>query len=395
MERMTLRCDQAGRARRLALRQPTTRFFGSTAPPRVNVIRAVPNPPESPPAGRTARVSLRTIAEAAGVSAMTVSKALRNVPKVAPRTRLRILRIAARIGYTPDPELAKLMVHLRRQSHSAYQGLLGAVTNRPLQESHRYVTDLVVTAEEQAKSRGYGFEVFEFGPTPEQRRKLRRILWARGVQGVLLLPLRAPMDLGDLLAWPDLCVVAATATVLGPEVHRVIPDHFENTARICRQLTEQGYQRIGLVIDADQEMRVNRAFSAAVVRHNLRGRRVLVPPFIYGALEPAALRTWFRREAPDAIIATDETLCRRYAELLGLRVPGPVAFASTNTSAESAISGIDERPDTVASTAVDLLVSLIQHGNRGLPPHPTTTRVQGVWHEGKSVETLKTEKLRR
>src|SRR5580692_4026836 len=69
------------------------------------------------------RPSMRDIAELAGVSAMTVSKALRNSPKIARRTRERILKIAGRVGYRPDPELTKLMNHLRSRTKPVFQGL--------------------------------------------------------------------------------------------------------------------------------------------------------------------------------------------------------------------------------------------------------------------------------
>ena len=56
-------------------------------------------------AKRKTRLSMRDLGLIAGVSAMTVSKALRNLPKVAPETRRRILRMARAEGYRPDPEL--------------------------------------------------------------------------------------------------------------------------------------------------------------------------------------------------------------------------------------------------------------------------------------------------
>lgn len=339
-------------------------------------------PIDTPDAGRKKHVSIRDVAEAAGVSAMTVSKALRNLPKVSARTRTRIIRIATRIGYRPDPEIAKLMHHLRQRSRSTLHSLICAITDRPADRAHPYHRGLVVGAERRAQSRGYGFTLISFDGDVARQRQLRRVIWARGVQGVLLLPLREPVDLSGLLPWSDLAAVGVTLSLLAPSVHRAIPNHFANTLRICRELNARGYRRPGLVIDAGQELRVEHAFSAAVIRHNLVGHRVNVPPFIYEKLEPAALVRWHRREAPDAIIATDDGICREYARILGLPIPGPVGFVATNTRAGSTIAGIDELPAEVGASAVDLLAGMIQHGERGLPRHPTTTELHGTWVDG-------------
>src|SRR4051794_27638898 len=106
---------------------------------------------------RPARPSLRVVAEMAGVSAMTVSKALRNLPKIAPRTRARILRLAAKLGYRPDPEITRLMQHMRRSSQPSFQALICAVTDRPAGSAHPYHRGVIAGAEQQARSRGYSF----------------------------------------------------------------------------------------------------------------------------------------------------------------------------------------------------------------------------------------------
>ena len=45
---------------------------------------------------------MKDIAREAGVSVMTVSKALRDAPDIAAKTKLRIGDLAKRMGYTPN-----------------------------------------------------------------------------------------------------------------------------------------------------------------------------------------------------------------------------------------------------------------------------------------------------
>src|SRR5580700_10886867 len=63
-------------------------------------------------------MSVRLIAQMTGVSASTVSLALRNDPKIPIATRQQVLRAAKQIGYEPNKKVAELMSHLRSSRHS-------------------------------------------------------------------------------------------------------------------------------------------------------------------------------------------------------------------------------------------------------------------------------------
>jgi LacI family transcriptional regulator len=100
------------------------------------------------------------------------------------------------------------------------------------------------------------------------------------------------------------------------------------------------------------------------------------------------LAPWFRRERPDALVATSEELVRDCARLLKLKIPGPVGFASTNVastrSALGEIAGIDELPEEIGAIAVDLLASMVERRVRGLPVAPSSTLLAGRWRAGRS-----------
>src|SRR5882724_4094007 len=59
-------------------------------------------------------VTMATIAREAGVSLMTVSRALRGHLSVRPKTGDRIRLLAEKLGYRPDPKVSRLMGYLRR-----------------------------------------------------------------------------------------------------------------------------------------------------------------------------------------------------------------------------------------------------------------------------------------
>lgn len=59
----------------------------------------------NPPGPDRRRVTMSDVASVAGVHKSTVSLALRNQPKLNAATRERIRKIAAELGYQPDPML--------------------------------------------------------------------------------------------------------------------------------------------------------------------------------------------------------------------------------------------------------------------------------------------------
>ena len=58
---------------------------------------------------------MRDVATASGVTAATVSRAMRQDPRLSEATRSRVQSVAERLGYTVIPELSVLMGACRRQ----------------------------------------------------------------------------------------------------------------------------------------------------------------------------------------------------------------------------------------------------------------------------------------
>src|SRR5947209_15920972 len=75
------------------------------------------------------QITLRDIAAKAGVSVMTVSRALRNHPNLASDTRARILQLADRLGYRPNPMVSALMRYRGAGRRAPAELALGFITN--------------------------------------------------------------------------------------------------------------------------------------------------------------------------------------------------------------------------------------------------------------------------
>src|SRR5882672_7634745 len=115
---------------------------------------------------------MRDIAVKAGVSVSAVSLALRNQPRVSESERRRIQGIARRLGYRRDPEIARLMEHLRTSRANRPGSKIAIIVpelDRQALASYFPITEMVKGVEEQADEAGFATEMFfltDQGMTP-------------------------------------------------------------------------------------------------------------------------------------------------------------------------------------------------------------------------------------
>ena len=325
--------------------------------------------------------TLRQIAALAGVSPMTVSRAMVGRGRIAETTRQRIVQLAREHGYTPDPAIAKLMHHLRGRRAQRFQSLIVGLSTRRADDPEVYFRMISRGAKTRLAERGYSYEPMHIPSNPADWAGLQRTLKSRGVEGVLILPQAAPIDLTHMLDWSQFCVVAASASATLPGAHRVTPHHFANMLLLCRTLTQQGHRRIGLVITSDHDRRTEHGFTAGVTWHGLNESAHFVPPYISHQNNPAELRAWFAREKPDVIITSQLSTARACAADLRCKLRGPVRFVCTSRLPTRAaqIAGIDERPELIGAAAADRLASMVERRKPTLTLAPQSTLLTGRW----------------
>jgi DNA-binding LacI/PurR family transcriptional regulator len=331
------------------------------------------------PPSQEKRPTLRTIAAEADLTHATVSMALRNHPSIPTKTRRRIQRIAEKVGYRPDPEVAKLMHHLRQKHKPRFKSIIAALTNIPKGADFPYLSLIEKGARDAAAALGYGFEIQRVDAIETRNVSLQRILRSRGIEGVVLLPMKHAMPLNDLLDWSFFTVIAATWGVLSPDFHRVLPDQFGNNLLICEELVRLGHRRIGLVLDARTDMVVGHRFTAPIAWQNTLGGTEDVRPFIHPPGDLSGLQAWFARERPDAIIAGEESVARMIARELRLKIPGPVGFALIERQSDDLISGIDQRAEDIGRAAITQAHERMKSGEKGIPAVPSITMIKGRW----------------
>jgi LacI family transcriptional regulator, galactose operon repressor len=122
-------------------------------------------------------VRLKDIAVLAGVSIMTVSKALRDAPDISAKTKARIRKIADETEYTPDT----IAQGLRSRSSKLFGLIIPAMTNPVFAR-------VVMAVEEHAFEMGYELIVCHSLNQPEREQTLIRRLLSRRVDGLFIVP---------------------------------------------------------------------------------------------------------------------------------------------------------------------------------------------------------------
>jgi LacI family transcriptional regulator len=332
--------------------------------------------------------TLRDVADAAGVHVSTVSLAMGGSPKLARATGERLRRLAAEMGYRPNPVFLAL-TRRRLAGAQARPPLIVFLTNRPsLEEFHRvpHMPGFLAGAQEQAARMGFACELALTGAATSRS---AAPWYARSdLQGVILaafLPL-----------WPgvsvDLSAVAVAkidSPYLYPAAPRISYDLNQIVGTAWQHLHARGYRRIGLAIgqfDEDSSDQLYR--SAFLVHQHLLGHRP-IPPLQFTAFEPVArsaerVRTWARRHRLDAVISNWGNLVA-LVRRAGFAVPRELACVGLCLpSPDPAISGLVMDHAAVGRKAVETVALLIRSplvrtADRSI------TLVPGIWHDGASL----------
>ncbi|HUA39599.1 MAG TPA: LacI family DNA-binding transcriptional regulator [Candidatus Sulfopaludibacter sp.] len=122
-------------------------------------------------------VRLKDIAQYAGVSVMTVSKALRNEPDVSAATKVRIKQLAQQMGYVPDSTAQGL----RTRTTKLFGLVIPSITN-PI------YARIVFAIEERAHELGYDILLAHTHNIPAREETCIRRLMSRRVDGFFISP---------------------------------------------------------------------------------------------------------------------------------------------------------------------------------------------------------------
>jgi DNA-binding LacI/PurR family transcriptional regulator len=348
------------------------------------------------------RVTMKDIAARAGVATSTVCRALSVNPQIPEATRRRIQKVAASMGYRPDPLLSAFASRRRGGTSRSDITTIAYLTHfRTCNEwrDNPFYRRCHQGAEARLESLGYKLEHFWLGQKGMSAARLSKILYTRGIQGLFLAPI-PEVHTTIAMDWERFSAVTVGYSFVTPNLHRVTPHHFHGIQEALHRLFEAGYQRIGVCIFSETSRRVDDlwlsgsllAQSRRLQSGNSRTPTFSVSNFLFNDSTFKNVSRWCRREKLDVVIS-DNQIVMSELQAAGIRVPGQVDFMTLNWEEDHPeVSGIDQRPAKIGAATMDMLISAIQRGERGVPEVPLTTMVEGCWRDGESLLKLQHSK---
>jgi LacI family transcriptional regulator len=332
----------------------------------------------------------RDIATRLGVSQATVSRALRDSPAISKALREKIQHLAKDIGYTPNAMAIGLVKQRQTSKANAITAELAWINTWPDPDRLRSFQEFAFYwkgASEAAEKSGYHLQEFATAKIPLPR--IKKILEARNIHGVLIPPFwRAkPPEGWDRVEWEGFSCVRFGYSCDTPGFHVVAGAQLSNADMAVRKISQLGYHRIGYVTyDFGATAAWTRFHAGFLLAQNEIPLSPRIPVLYLPSPESnpeaqATLSDWLGKYRPDAILS-DISYLRQMIETAGYRIPEDIGYASTSILDGDSNAGIDQNPEAIGRMAVQILISLLTHQERGIPDVRHETLVEGGWVDG-------------
>lgn len=336
------------------------------------------------------------IAQRLRVAPSTVSRALRDDPRIGVEMRQKVKETAAKLGYAPNPLVSALMANRRRRGGAGAVDVIALVTNYGGRADWR--TKDVCRWEfegiqRRARELGFRIEIFSLADFRGDTTRLQATLRARAIRGVLL-GFSREESTGTLnFDCSGFCVAGLSAYFPNVAADRANFHGFFNVKLALDHMHQLGYRRPALIVPELNNRYSNNLWSGAFLDWQRRlPRRDRCEPFLPPEdVSIAEFSDWLYRNEPDSLLVykfpARTLLARR-----NIRVPDDIGLAYLYRTSDEmgGAAGIDGNLDFVGAAAFDLVVERLYTNSTGASEHPKEVLIKGTWHMGATLPTRET-----
>ncbi len=185
---------------------------------------------------RPGSVSIRDVAQRAGVSIATVSRAVNQIPTVDPELARRVWKAIDEVGYLPNTQARALV--------SGRSRLLGLIVS---EITNPFFPELVQEFENMAVAQGYEVLIGSTNYDPARTESLMRRLLQRNVDGVAVMTFGIEEDLVQKLVEREFPLVFVDAGPSLPNIHVLKVDYAEGIRQSVQHLAALGHRSIAFI----------------------------------------------------------------------------------------------------------------------------------------------------
>lgn len=338
--------------------------------------------------------TVRSLAKQAGVSAATVSLALRNHPRISSSVRERIRALAEKAGYEANPAVSQLLSQIRGSSAATFRGTIGIVYTASHLEDARVsaVREWTGAVRRRAGELGFGIDEFFLHEKGMSATRLARILNARGIRGLLVTgPFGGQRIARELdVLWENSSAIVLGERPVAPALSCVLNSQFETAAEAVRRTLKLGYRRPGLCIHPYVDEVAERRFSGGylVVQSQLP-KADRVPALDYASQGRAAFLRWLDRYQPDVVLTLHPEV-RFWATSSGRRVPQDLGLVHLDRTYDIGDwAGMHQDSESLGFAAVEMLLGQVYFNVFGPPPFQQCLLIGSKWVDGATVKKRK------
>ena len=328
-------------------------------------------------------ISLKDVAASAGVSSMTVSRALRNDPRVAHETSLRIRQAAEKLGYQSDPVIRQMMGYMRKarvRRRSEIVAFIWPDISTREAAKHPQLMRLIQGATARAESMGFGLDQFALKDPGLSVRRLESILKNRAVQCVILAPVFNRAHGHLRFDWSRYASVTIGLGLWRPQLHRVHSDHYGSMTLVMRKLARLGHKRIVFIVDKMIHERMHGSWAASFLMHHplgvVEGSKMLL---ISDETQTKSVAKKLHHLGAEVLV---EAMNDRAWWMEQFRPPDGIRLITMAYSEEyPKVPGLDQRDDLLGAHAFDMVMAQFHRRETGVPENPKVMLCQGSWHD--------------
>ena len=309
---------------------------------------------------------MKDIARELGVSVATVSRALKDSPRISVEQRQKIQQYAREHNFTPN-----VLAESLRRSRVQPIKIIGVIIPELV---HYYFASVLKGIEEEAGAHGYHIMVAQSGEQYEREVQLCRSFYENKVCGIIVSQAKNTHNYDHFRRLQDAGVplVFYDRICTGLEASRVVVDDYMGAFNATTHLIETGCRRIAYYgSQLNMEIAKNRfnGYKDALLKHHLpfvpeltricdtrRDAEMLTPSMFDGESYPDAFFT----------VNDDTALGVLYTvKRMGLRIPEDVSICGfTNddraTACDPMLTTVEQRGIQVGEEAADILIGHVE-----------------------------------